>query len=83
MLSNTDIQWIINKSILQKSEKFDYQSIYKDIKTELMKQGVSGNILNSFKLEDMIKDTLNNLIQHKKLCCFKELYIPLKSNNCT
>ena len=71
-----EIQMTIAKVISSKKENFNYQSIFDDIKAELVKLGVSGSIANSYKIDNMINDTLEQMMEKGNITCFNNLYIP-------
>jgi len=71
-----EIQMTIAKVISIKKETFNYQTIYNEIKAELMNLGVSRSIANSYKIDNMINDTLEQMMEKGNITCFNNLYIP-------
>lgn len=74
-----EMQMIIAKTIARKKEIFNYESIIKEIKSELERLGVSESIADSYKIDNMIDDTLEQMIERGNLTCFNNLYVPRKS----
>lgn len=62
-----DIQHAIIRIIISKKDIFNYEEIEKDIKTYLINKGVSRDITESFKINNMIIDTLDILQKQDKL----------------
>ncbi|NLC19236.1 MAG: hypothetical protein GX757_08485 [Clostridiales bacterium] len=75
--NDADLQWYITSVIMQKKEKFDYNSIYNEIKNDLRGKKVPEEIVSSFKLENMINNALDNLVYHEVLFRFKNQYVPV------
>lgn len=75
-----EMQMTIAKVISNKKETFNYQSIFSEIKGELIKLGVSGSVINSYKIDNMVNDTLEQMIEMGSIICFNNLYIPRRES---
>lgn len=72
-----DAQQIITRTILNKKERFHYSEIEKEIKQELTKRNAEESILNSFWLDNAIKETLEMFVDLVKLNEFNHYYTPI------
>lgn len=73
-----EMQMTIAKVILGKKQPFNYQNIFSEIKAKLMAQGVTQSIADSFKIDNMIDDTLKQMIEKGNITFFNNLYVPRK-----
>lgn len=74
----SDVQIVITRTILSQNQQFNYQSIVMKIKDVLHKYNVEQAIIDSFKVERMIADTLDQLVKLNRLSTFNNIYIPKK-----
>lgn len=68
-----DIQFAITR-IIMKSDNFTQIEIFEKIKNFLVSKGIKEEIVNSFKINGMIDDTLDLLVEKGKLNCFNNFY---------
>lgn len=71
---NNDIQRVITRIIYKKSE-FTYEEITDEIKNFLLQKGVRDAVINSFKTNNMIKYTLEVLIDDGEFLNYNNTYI--------
>lgn len=69
-----DIQIVITR-IIMKSNKFTQIDIFEKIKKFLISKGVKEEIIDSYKINRMIDDTIDFLVEREKLICFNNIYI--------
>lgn len=77
--SINQIQAVIVRVITKQRESFNYGFVVGEIKKELKKYNVSESILNSYRIENMIEDTLQSMIDTGNISFFNNMYIPQKS----
>lgn len=75
-----DIQLVITQTILEQTVSFTYNQITNEIKEELLKKQASTKLVDSFKVENMIKETLFMLINRERLNCYNNYYTPISYN---
>ena len=67
------------RQIISRQEKnFSYKDISQNIKSELNKMGISEHELSSFKVNNMISNTLDQMVDRGNLSCFNNIYTPRK-----
>ena len=75
-----DIQLVITQTILEQTVSFTYNQITDKIKSELIKKQAPIELVDSFKVEDMIRETLFMLINRERLNCYNNYYTPISYN---
>lgn len=78
--SINEIQRTIARMILSKNKNFDYQSISNEIKNELKQLGLSENVADSYMVDNMINDTLEQMSEKGNITYFNNLYIPCEKS---
>lgn len=74
-----EIQTIIVRVIARQREHFNYEKIIEEIKKELESLGVSESIVNSYRVDNMIRDTLQQMIDIGIITSFNNVYIPCEN----
>ena len=73
-----EVQMMITRTISRQKEMFNYEQIAQIIKQELLVLGVADTDVNSFKVHNMILDTLDYMVAVGDMYCFNNEYVPIK-----
>ena len=77
--SMNEIQRIIVKAVVSQKENFTYQFIFKKIKDELEDLGLPESIADSYRIDNMISETLEQMLEKGNISYFNNVYIPSRS----
>lgn len=76
--SNNELQTVITRTIMCQTEIFNYEGIVTIIKAEFRRLGVQEYVINSFRVNNMISETLEQLISSGDIYSFNNRYVPMK-----
>lgn len=71
-----EAQFQITRIISHQTKSFSYKDISVEIKKKLSDMGVSAHDLDSFKINNMISNTLDQMVDRGSLYCFNNIYLP-------
>lgn len=74
-----EIQTTIIRVIVRQREVFNYADIISQIKNELKKLGVSESIVDSYRVDNMTGDALEQMIDIGNIITFNNVYMPSES----
>lgn len=74
-----EIQTLITRIISRQTKPFNYESIVRIIKQELRELNVPFFMINSFRVNNMIIDTLDLMVSMGNLYSFNNIYVPQKT----
>lgn len=75
--NKNEIQTMITRIISSQTQRFNYESIVSEIQNRLRDLGVEESFINSFRLDEMISDTLDQMVGSGRIYTFNNVYVPI------
>lgn len=74
----SDIQQAIVRVLMSKEDTFNYQNILNEVRERLRELGVAESIADSYKVDNMIDNTLSQMMAKDSIVCINNVYVPQK-----